>query len=202
MQTAVHPNQPKKKLPAWREYWYVWFFALVFIALVVAYVLRILTPPKPLPDQANTWKGITPGKSSLQDIQQKLGPPINQRQTGDGLKLEYQSTYPTLPNEVVVQNGSTTVTFIKEYVDFKANEKLSDYVEAHGKYDLDLFDEESGFATRAYVFLDEGVVILAHVKDGSIEQKWYFQPTTEELFMQSWGKNLNEDGGSPEEVAP
>jgi hypothetical protein len=194
MQTPLHPaNQPKKKQPAWRQYWYVWFFAAVFLAFAAAYVLRVLTPPKQPPAQENTWKGITPGKSSLQDIQQKLGPPIDQQQTPEGLKLKYQSTYPTLPNEVTVQNGSTTVTFIKEFVDFKANEKLQDYITKYGQYDLNLFDQESGFAVRAYVFLKQGVVIIAHSKDGSVEQKWYFEPTTKELFLQFWGKDLLEN---------
>jgi hypothetical protein len=181
-------KQPRKSFL--REYWYVWFLAGMFILFAIAQVLRSLTPPPPPPDQANTWQGITPGVSKIDQIQQKLGQPIGVEETTDGSKLSYTSHYPSIPNQVVVDKTGT-VSFIREQISYDPNHNLQTYLTQYGQPDLQLFYDTLGDGTRANVFLDEGVVIMTHPQNSAVLEKWYFTPTTQELFMQSWGTSLS-----------
>lgn len=184
--------QPKS---FFRKYWYVSLFVFAFVLLVIAQVLRLLTPPPPL--QTNSWNGITPGRSTLSQLDQQFGLPIQTQQSQLGTVLSYQSEFPTLPHQVVVDQENT-VQFIKEYIPYSPDLKIDQYIQQFGQPDLELIEPEAGEAARAYVFLSQGLVIVAHVTDGTIEQRWYFTPTTESAFLQSWGQELTDQEAGPE----
>lgn len=191
-------NTPVQKQPLWREYWYVILFIIAFIALAVSYILRAITPPT---NQPNTWNNLTPGYSKLDDVTQNLGQPIGQEQTPFGERLLYESNYPTLPNSVIV-DPENTVQFIKQYLPLDGFEALETYTSQYGEPDFVLIDEEAGETFRAHVFLTEGLVLIAHVADNSVQQKWYFTPVNAEIFLQSWGTNLTDQPEGPEEFTP
>ncbi len=169
---------------------------LAIVLFVSAQILRILTPPTPpkIQSQDNTWNSITPGFSTGADVVQRLGQPINSRKidNSDNTELDYISPYPAQPNQVVV-DPNAKVQFIKQYVGVDQKEFLQDYVNKFGNYDLALVDPQTGEADRVYVFANKGVAIIAHIADGSVEQKWYFTPTTAGNFLTSWGNNLTND---------
>ena len=180
----TNPTTPKKSFV--KEYWYVFFFIFIFLVVAIAQIMRILTPPS-VPTQENTWGGITPGHSSLNSVVDILGEPIGSTIVNGQTTLEYSSSYKTLPNQVIINPNTQRVAFIKEYVAYKENQQLNDYINKLGEYDFALTDKLSGDSSLAYVFLTKGVVILAHKKTGLVEQKWYFEPLSEEVFLQSWG---------------
>ena len=96
-----------------------WKFTLAAMAILLfatAQVIRLLTPPTQPPVGAvNTWQGITPGYSTLDDVYQKLGTPIKTEETAQGTRASYKSVFPAQPNAVVADKQQK-VQFIKEYV--------------------------------------------------------------------------------------
>lgn len=190
-------DQPTNKQQSfWKEYWYVALGIFVFVALIVAQILRMLTP-REVPIQENTWEGITPGYTSLEQLMEKLGEPIGSENTNLGTAVYYQSEFPAYPDTIVVDN-SNTVQFIKEHIPYDENHLLSQYIEQFGQPDLELIDEQTGPSATAYVFLSKGIVIVAHANAHTVEQKWYFDPTTRENFLRSWGQNLTDEAPGPE----
>lgn len=187
-----HQNQTTV-MSFWKQYWYVAAGIVVFVLLIVAQIFRVLTP-KEVPTQQNTWNGITPGYSSLDQLVEQMGEPLSSEQSSQGTTVYYKSEFPTLPNTVVA-DSTGTIQFIKEYIPYDENHVLAQYVQKYGQYDLELFDEQTGGSTKAYVFLDEGLVVLAHISGNAVEQKWYFTPTTEQNFLQSWGDSLTSEEG-------
>lgn len=179
-----------------RDYWYVFVIGFLGLMLIIAQIIKLLTPQVPI--QENTWNNITPGYSTIQNVTELLGQPIGQEQTDSGTIYLYESEFPTIPTEINT-NQDQKVTFIKQRVSYNPDSTLQKAEEQYGKYDLELNVPESHGAVSAYVFLQKGVTIIAHIGDGSIEQVWYFEPTTEEAFMNSWGKDLSTEEPLPEE---
>lgn len=171
---------------------------MMVVFFVTAAVLRILTPTQtPPPSTVNSWKGVTPGYSTLQEAEQKLGPPIKTEQTDQGTQASYTSVFPAQPN-FLVADKQNTVQFIKEQVLQEEGGVIDDYIHQFGQPDLTLIDKDTGEADRAYVFLKQGVVIVAHIA-GPVEQRWYFNPTDKETFLSSWGKTLMTESDLPNE---
>lgn len=186
----------------WRDFfvshWFVIFIVLAFLLTILSLIIRSLLP-KTVPIKENTWNGITPGYSSYTQLLEKLGPPLETSETATGFELKYQSDFLALPNQVVTSKEGT-VQFVHEYLKYDPEHVLKTYIEQYGKPDLVLNDPRSGVALQANVFLKYGVVVIAHVKDGSVEQKWYFSPTDQQTFLESWGENLTEAGSMPEQA--
>lgn len=195
---AYPTNPPPKPRSVFREFWYIFFFAFALIAVTIGYVLRALTPPE---TQTYTWNNVTPGQTNLEDLTAQMGEPISSEAYGDGQKLSYTSSYPTLPQDVVVDSNGT-VQFIKEYLPPDTTENIADYITQFGEPDYVLFDENTGDTYNGNVFLNQGVVVFSHFNDGSVNQKWYFQPTTSEVFFQSWGSTLTDEEEGPERLLP
>lgn len=191
----------KTPIPLWREYWYVTFLVVAFIVLTVSFIIRSLLPPAPTPEQSNSWNTITPGFSTLQQAAAQLGQPLESKQTNRGIETTFSSYNSFLPHQVVSDQGGI-VRFAKEFIRSSPEHTLDQYTNEYGLADLQLIDHESSDALTAHVFLEEGLVVLAHNADQTVEQKWYFEPTDETTFMRSWGVNLETEGHGPELVIP
>ncbi|MCH7640571.1 hypothetical protein IID22_00005 [Patescibacteria group bacterium] len=78
---------------------------------------------------------------------------------------------------------------MKKYPAASDKDTLNHYIETFGDYDLSLFYEEPEFV--AYVFLNEGLVVVAHQGErGNVYELRYFVPTSEEEFLETWGSDL------------
>jgi hypothetical protein len=176
--------------------WFVILLITAFFITVISLIIRALLPEE-IPVQENTWNSITPGFSNYEQLVEQMGPPLDSVETEDGFKLDYQSDFLAIPNQVITDKTGT-IEFIKEYLLYDPNHVLKTYKDLYGEPDLVLFEEENSSAIKANVFLEEGLVILAHITDGTVEQKWYFVPTTQDLFLASWGQALSEDSEGPE----
>jgi len=179
-----------------KENWLPIFISLSFIIVIISLIIRNILPEE-IPIQENTWNGITPGYSKYEQLVEKMGVPIDSVETKDGFEIKYQSEFLAIPNKVETDKEGT-VQFIKEFVKYDSTHNLSQYIKEFGKPDLVLSDRESGISLRANVFLTQGLVIMAHVKDGSVEQKWYFTPIDQKEFLSSWGKALSLEAHGPE----
>lgn len=177
---------------------FIGLFGVAIVFILISAVLRMLTPPQAPTSEFNSWQNeITPGYTNISEIPDSLGSPISQAETADGTQYSFESTYPPLPHEIVTDpNG--TVLFIKEYTPIESTENLLEYITSLGRADFTLKDINSGYSLDAHVYLEEGIVVLAHIADGSVQQKWYFVPTTAEIFLASWGRNLNTEARGPE----
>lgn len=182
------------------EYWYVFVLIGIFILFVIAQILRLLTPPVPIKE--NTWQGVTPGYSTIKQLQEQMGEASRVEELESGQRLYYPPNYESKRFNEIETDESGTVVFIKELVEFDEEHTLADYTEAYGDYDLRLHPSSFAPSVYAHVFLDEGLVIMAHVDRNIVEEKWYFDPVSEEVFLESWGSNLENTGGGPEQLIP
>ncbi len=180
--------------------WYI-FGALAALTLL-SIILRLVTPqptaqitPSPPPislqPTLNRYKNILPGdRVTLSDIS-KVGEVISSSVSANTTTYSLKSAFLSKPNKVVV-NIEGEVLFIEENIlTSQTKEYLRTYIVAFGQPDLTMFNEQLGDAVKSYIFLNQGVVVTAHELDGSIEQKWYFSPTTKVVFLQTIGKNLS-----------
>lgn len=169
------------------------WFSLGIIALgvllVVGAILSVLAPtPPPNPD--NQWHGVAPGFAfSKENITAQLGEPLKQEPTANGTKYSYESVYPLLPHEVLVDKNNT-VTTIKEYLPPETTQTVAEYEQRLGKADLELYIV-GDVAPKAHIFLKTGLITISYPIDGIVREKWYITPTTEELFFKTWGEQFS-----------
>lgn len=174
-----------------RKYSFLLFLGLLTLLFVVGLILSSLTPPIPR-DQPNEFAGLVPGYHySNKQIEEQFGKPIRSESSIYGKELSFQSSYPLLPHEVVL-NSDEVVLFVRERIPETTEENISSYIDQWGEPDLRLYVPDV-LSLEASVFLEKGVVIIAHRGDGSLEQKWYFSPTTEDVFLSSWGGTLSQE---------
>lgn len=204
MQQSSPYRQPdpatSPKVPVWREYWYVTLMILAFVILTVSILIRSLLPePPPKTGQSNSWGVITPGFSTINQAAEQLGNPLTSTQTSQGVESTFTSFNSFTPHQVVADDKGT-VRFAKEYLRTSADNTLEQYTTKYGQPDLQLIDKEGNDALIANVFLQQGLVILAHNVDNTVEQKWYFEPTDRATFLTSWGSSLGTEGHGPEKT--
>ena len=165
---------------------------IVGIGIILLMVLGLLwerpkAPSLPSsPSQASSSEGIVPGTSSVSDLE-KLTGELAVIPNDDGTVTHtYGLETDPQPIEVIVKDG--WVAFLKKRPTSKDPLLLEEYVKRFGEYDLSLYSHEPGF--KAYVFLDAGLVVIAHEVKGDVIELQYFTPTTKEDFLASWGKDF------------
>lgn len=170
---------------------YFFFFALAFIATVLA-VFKFSSPsqnptPSPAPPsiQPVTWNGITPGKTTVEQI--KTIPGAEEKQNPNGQTL---ITIPRkeqgLPHEIIIYNN--TVGLIKDRV---LSGNISSFIQKFGPFEGEYWGEHQEVGFKTYVFAQGGLAVVANKEDGSVFEVWYFQPMDLANFLASWGKDLN-----------
>lgn len=177
--------------------WGIILLVTAVCVVIISAIVRVALPAQEPPQQSNTWNGATPGYALTDSVLKKLGQPLTSRNTPEGQELSFSSQFPSKPNTIIVDD-SGTVSFIKEHIAYDSNHTLAQYTTQYGEPSFSLFVPEISLALEAHVFLDAGLVVITHQVDNSVEQKWYFEPTTKEAFLQSWGKDLSTEQGHQE----
>ena len=162
------------------------------IVVIISAVARLFIGPQLPKSDYNLWQGIRPGYSSVEDLNKQFGTPATEQKIEGGSVFEYQSDFPAIPHQVVADQNQV-VLFVKEFVPLEEGVFLAQYSQNLGGVDLVLRDQASSDALRAHVYLEKGLVLLAHQQNGLIEQRWYFVPTTREIFLSSWGRSLTSE---------
>lgn len=168
-----------------KKYWLFIILALVATLLVSLNFYLTQGRSKEVAPPASSWRGVVPGETTTTDLYKTLGAPQSQRQVGDQTLLEYPRVGAARPNEVVIENN--TVGLIKEKVSAR---NISEFKRLYGEPSGDFWGpyQESGF--KVFVYAKQGVAVVASLGDGALAEIWYFQPTTLNLFLSTWGKDL------------
>lgn len=163
----------------------VLFLIVVIVLLGSATILKQNTPSTPALS-SEPWNDVSPGQTI--DDQSELAK--NALRVVDDEKsttIEYESPYPSFPNQVVIDNRINKVVYTVRQLPLDSADSLSDYVKKYGQVDIVAGYPALGRTVRANVFLEKGVVVAARVQDGGVEEVWNFIPTTEETFWARFG---------------
>lgn len=169
---------------------------LVILVLTALLVDRFLSekgePEKPTETKPkkessiSTSEEITPGKSEINDLS-VFGEPRDIKDNPDNTKTYFYGSYTDpQPTEAVIKDGK--VVFIKKRPSLQDPISLSFFTDQFGEPDFSLYHQYQTF--KAYVFLEEGVAVIAREGKGDIIELRYFVPTTKEEFLLTWGKDL------------
>ncbi|GIK84485.1 MAG: hypothetical protein BroJett025_11070 [Patescibacteria group bacterium] len=190
----INQSENSKKISTEKK-WIKIIIVLFAVVLVISIFFNLTAPEAPV--QQNTWNSATPGFKLPRNVKDQLGDPISVTQSEFGIQNNYKSSYPALPNSITVSEDET-VKFIQEYIVYDPEHTVDRYTRQFGDPDLVLYAPKYTNVTKAYVFLTEGLAIFAHQYAGTVEIKWYFEPTTEESFLTTYGKDLTQEEPTPE----
>ena len=194
-QAYEESKQPQKKPKK-----VVWIFLVVLAVLFVVFsIIQQFVPIYQPPVQENSWKNITPGYPITEKLAAELGPPVEVTNLpGEKKRVSYQSSdFKSYYNEVYLDSDNT-VEFVKVPLAYNESRTLTEYTSLYGDPDFSLYNSELGFGIKAFVFLDEGVAVIANEKTLVLEGLWYFEPATKEDFLSSWGRDLTPQASYPE----
>lgn len=135
-----------------------------------------------------SYKDLTPGKNTTEDVINKLGTPVNEKQTDSTKILEYKSqSNPNFNNEFLMR--SDKLVFVKEYITLDDNIKVSDINKKYGNYTNTLYGPASVNGSNLYIIPTKGVAYIAHLEADIVKEIWYFQPTTFETFKSEFASD-------------
>ena len=141
-------------------------------------------PLKPSPTASS--EGLIPGKSKVADLEE-LGEPREIIENKDQTK-SYLFGLKTDPEPLHINTKDDTVIFIQKRPTQEDPLRLKDLISEYGQPNLELFTQFTGL--KAYVFLNSGVAAIAIPETGTITQLRYFIPSSQEEFLQTWGKDF------------
>lgn len=169
------------------------YFIFIFLAFVATSLftvkLFLSEQTKSPPNQGVSplsWKGIVPGKTTIDETENILGAPASSEKAGTGIVLKYETGVGGPPHTVVVEDQ--TVGLIKER--FVGDEALDDFKKQHGNPDGEFWGPYKEVGFKFFVFSLRGVAVLANQLDGVVLEVWYFEPTTLDGFLKKWGVGL------------
>lgn len=133
---------------------------------------------------------ITPGITTLKQVLEVKGDPINKTAYGESSSaLSYPSQInPKVKDLIIISNDDDRVISMVQIVAGYETKTINNYIQELGQPDLKLYGGHRGFLYN--VFLATGQVIVAHQSDGVIIEKITFQPTSKELFLSTTAKQL------------
>ena len=170
----------------------------VVISLGLTMLFRSLTPETETTKSG--FSSIKPGQTIKDPKLTDLGEPISSYTTDYQERVYlYPSEVPVHPREIYL-NTNNKVVLMKDFYAYDELKNLSNYIERYGEPDLVLQDTNSPDSLKANVFLKQGIVVVAHVDGGNIEQRWDFEPMDEESFLKGPGRTLSVYGHGPEKT--
>ena len=163
---------------------------LAGLSLFIAAIIAISIYPKKQLEKFS-WNGLTPGVSTIDDVNRQLGNPTETIVDGDNTLLKYKSKNNEFRKDTAVINNNNLVV-VKEEVIGKEKGNLKDYTKRYGQANFSGYGDyyEAGFTT--YVFSNVGLAVIASPVDGTILQLWHFKPMMIEEFKSTIGKNIKD----------
>jgi hypothetical protein len=174
------------------------FVAILSLISIVYVVFNVFSSKKTsLPTQNRETSNvpvdlskILPGTTTRQEVVGNLGEPNKTTKTANSETLYYNSTGKTRDSQITIENG--IVVLVKEMVSYLDPKKASDVSKPYGVAIYSLFGPDSAGGNKLYVYPDKGVAYLGDPKFDTLEEIWYFTPTSIENFMQKWASNYSE----------
>lgn len=97
-----------------------------------------------------------------------------------------KSEQPSIPHKIIVDSENTTV-FIKQQIGFNSSERLSSYLNEYSNTQvLFLYSQDYDDSHIIYAYPELGVAFTVQNDAGLIKQKYYFEPLSKELFLETW----------------
>lgn len=184
-ETTINNQQPitnNQKPGVFKRYWFVVMLAFIATILGIVKILFLQDEPAKTPTTSQeSWNGITPGKSTKQDVLSTLGEPLSQ--TPDGSTLFYAIPNSEQYHEVFLEGQKIDLVKNKEIAG-----NLSDYKKKYGETEGEYFGPHKGVGYKVYVYASKGVALTAHQSDGGILEIWYFSPMTVQQFFAKWSQ--------------
>lgn len=133
---------------------------------------------------------ISPGISTKTEVVNLFGRPLKKIKTSDTETLFYNSVTKTRNNQIIVTED--TVVLTKEMVLPGGIKKISDFTKLYGIAIYSFFGPDSAGGNKLYVYPDKGIAYLGNAKFDSMEEIWYFSPTTMGDFKTKWAQDYTE----------
>ena len=161
---------------------YVAIAILIFIVFIIVFIS--LKNNKLL-----SYNGITPSKSSKNDLLQTLGQP-DQISTESGTTYEYKTNSP-VRNDKYFLNDKDKVNLIKEIITSKDNIKFSDLIKKYGNSYTLLYGPDAQTGFNFYVYLEGGVAFIGNKNTEDVIEIWYFPKTDVQNFIKSYAPDYS-----------
>ena len=165
---------------------------LILFALLFIYLRKKNTNNKvPSSTTGISWNTLVPGKSTKDEVIQKLGTPINEKIDNEKTTSTFQSSSQTRNNEAIFINNSTG--FLKEIVTLSDNKTTKGLINQYGQPTSTLYGADSYNGYDLYVYPDKGLAFLGNLETGSLLEIWYFIPTIIDSFISQWANNYTKE---------
>lgn len=154
----------------------------------------------------NTWNGVTPGLTNLNEIKEDdLFGSYEKRTRFDGKDIYVYKNQNTgiRRNEVSVDNsGKIKYFWIRiPYTQADSYESRKAFL---GLTEPDIVKYDKSAADGGYVlshvFLDEGIMLNVAKRLQLVYSEMYFEPMSEEQFMDFWGERLSDEYYHPQDA--
>lgn len=162
-----------------KRYWPI----IIIVGAILVLALSFSTPQTPpTPTSTLTHQNIRPGITQETELAQILGTPLKQIDQPNQKKLEFPSSYPNLPHQVVTKDA--VVKLFIYIVPSSPNLKLTSYTSSLGTPEFTRFIPGYSQDYALHLFLSKGLAFLVHNDTQNINEIWYFQPTDLDSFTQ------------------
>lgn len=134
---------------------------------------------------------ITPGKSTRGEVISKLGQPNKEVKSSTNEILFYNSTSKTRDSQITISQD--VVIIVKEMLTYSDPKKTSDIEKAYGLSNYSLFGPDYAGGNKLYIYPAIGIAYLGDPKFDTIDEIWYFEPTSIEIFKQKFASNYTQE---------
>ena len=192
----VHKNHKKNSVINWvRKHKFVSFLGLTLVLVGLSILIQQLTPDLNSPStpylskaSKNLVENLKPGSTLSETDKKRLG--VVSSKTKNGQTYLFLSPRETVKNDLIVVNENQEILFTRTNLAYNPNSNIKDYLKKLGDPDMVMSAPKISSAVYVYVFLNQGVAVVAHKQTGLVEQVWRFKPMSKELFLATWGKDL------------
>lgn len=180
-----------------KKYWILFLLSFAAILYITNFVLNFkkspTTPPNPTPTTTNTatYKTLSPGSSSQEDVNKVLGSPVKEEKNNGTILAEYKSSNQYRYHTVEFENN--TVSIIKEVINTPDNKNSESIISVYGVAPYILYDQYPGSTFNLYVYPQNGIAYLGHKNGTTLLEIWYFKPTSIDNFISKWGQGYGKE---------
>jgi hypothetical protein len=170
-----------------KKYWYL--VGLAFLASLLLVIKITLRVEEEIPDASdNSWKGITPGKTKLVELQNRFEEPIRVDDKNGSKVFYYAPEKEKWATEVQLEQTNDSVQLIKRYP--SSEETYQSFIDKYGENHQTFYNQDSSIGIVVLVYLDKGVALVANPNISYVQEVWYFSPMDLNTFLKTVGKDL------------
>jgi hypothetical protein len=164
------------------------------VVVVISFFIPTKTQQEPSPspfEPGATYRGLTPGVSTSEDVSKVLGTPVETSQQGNETVNSYKSTSPARDHTADFLDNR--LSFFKEIVStYDKSVDVKSFEKKYGDPPYTLYGEASYGGFNLYAYPEKGVAYIGNRDGNVITEIWYFPPTTFDNFKKTWAPNYSE----------